>query len=61
MEYRRSGVMGGGHSSDYQWVCEDVYEEGSDGEDRGSSKWSSVGNGVSEYVRRGMTGRRSSE
>ena len=41
-------------------VSEDVYEEeGSDGEDRGSSKWSSVGNGVSEYVRRGMTGRSS--
>ena len=44
------------------WVGEDVQEEeGSDEEDRGSSKWSSVGNGVLEYRRRAMMTRRSSE
>ena len=42
------------------WVGEDVQEEeGSDGEDLGSSKWSSVGNGVSEFRRRGMMTRSS--
>ena len=47
--------------SGWVWAGEDVYEEGSDGEDRGSAEWSSVGNGVLECRRRAMMTKRSSE